>query len=133
MNELQEWFSSQNIDLKTINLGGGLGIDYNNPDKMPEFDEYFTLIRELVRIRPVSYTHLDVYKRQPYIYLLTYLFKNTRKIRSLSRFIVRFRHCMDFFRQYFPEKIFVAISGKKFKKLILLPGAQPVFNITRCV
>ena len=59
VNELQEWFSSQNIDLKTINLGGGLGIDYNNPDKMPEFDEYFTLIRELVRIRPGQRIHFE--------------------------------------------------------------------------
>ena len=59
VNELQEWFSSQNIDLKTINLGGGLGIDYNNPEKMPEFDEYFTLIRELVRIRPGQRIHFE--------------------------------------------------------------------------
>ncbi len=59
VNELQEWFSSQNIDLKTINLGGGLGIDYNNPENMPEFDEYFTLIRELVRIRPGQRIHFE--------------------------------------------------------------------------
>ena len=59
VNELQEWFSSQNIDLKTINLGGGLGIDYNNPDSAPDFDEYFSLIRELVRIRPGQKIHFE--------------------------------------------------------------------------
>lgn len=59
VNELQEWFSSQNIDLKTINLGGGLGIDYNNPDSAPKFGEYFSLIRELVRIRPGQKIHLE--------------------------------------------------------------------------
>jgi len=59
VNELQEWFSSQNIDLKTINLGGGLGIDYNNPDSSPNFDEYFSLIRELVRIRPGQKIHFE--------------------------------------------------------------------------
>jgi diaminopimelate decarboxylase len=58
-NELQEWFTSQNIDLKSINLGGGLGIDYNNPDKMPDFDEYFSLVRELVRIRPGQRIHFE--------------------------------------------------------------------------
>lgn len=59
VNELQDWFSSQNIDLKTINLGGGLGIDYNNPDSAPQFDEYFSLIRELVRIRPGQKIHFE--------------------------------------------------------------------------
>ncbi|MFZ2339294.1 MAG: diaminopimelate decarboxylase [Bacteroidales bacterium] len=59
VNELQEWFSSQNIDLKTINLGGGLGIDYNDPDSAPKFDEYFSLIRELVRIRPGQKIHFE--------------------------------------------------------------------------
>ncbi|HAX94001.1 MAG TPA: diaminopimelate decarboxylase [Bacteroidales bacterium] len=59
VNELQEWFSSQNIDLKTINMGGGLGIDYNNPDSAPDFDEYFSLIRELVRIRPGQKIHFE--------------------------------------------------------------------------
>ena len=33
INELQEWFSSQNIDLKIINVGGGLGIDYAESGK----------------------------------------------------------------------------------------------------
>jgi len=59
VNELQEWFTSQNIDLKTINLGGGLGIDYNCPEKMPEFGEYFELVRELVRIRPGQRIHFE--------------------------------------------------------------------------
>ena len=59
VNELQEWFSSQNVDLKSINLGGGLGIDYNNPDSSPKFDEYFSLIRDLIRIRPGQKVHFE--------------------------------------------------------------------------
>ena len=33
INELQEWFASRNVNLEMINVGGGLGIDYENPDK----------------------------------------------------------------------------------------------------
>ena len=28
--------------LEIINVGGGLGIDYENPDKNPVFEEYFS-------------------------------------------------------------------------------------------
>lgn len=59
VNELQEWFASRNTDLKSINLGGGLGIDYNDPEKAPDFGEYFALIRELVRIRPGQSIHFE--------------------------------------------------------------------------
>jgi diaminopimelate decarboxylase len=48
INELQKWFSSQNIKLQIINAGGGLGIDYENPEKMPEFQQYFSLLNKLV-------------------------------------------------------------------------------------
>jgi diaminopimelate decarboxylase len=48
INELQKWFSSQNIKLQIINAGGGLGIDYANPEKMPEFQQYFSLLNKLV-------------------------------------------------------------------------------------
>jgi diaminopimelate decarboxylase len=52
INELQEWFSSQNIDLEIINVGGGLGIDYTNPDKPARFEDYFSMIKEFVKLRP---------------------------------------------------------------------------------
>ena len=32
---LQEWFSAHNVNLEIINVGGGLGIDYENPEKNP--------------------------------------------------------------------------------------------------
>jgi diaminopimelate decarboxylase len=48
INELQNWFSSQNIKLQIINAGGGLGIDYEDPEKMPEFQQYFSLLNKLV-------------------------------------------------------------------------------------
>ncbi|MCU0474256.1 MAG: diaminopimelate decarboxylase [Bacteroidales bacterium] len=59
INELQEWFSARNIDIKTINVGGGLGIDYENPEKSPMFAEYFTLIHEIIDLRPGQEIHLE--------------------------------------------------------------------------
>jgi diaminopimelate decarboxylase len=48
INELQRWFTSQNIDLQIINAGGGLGIDYENPEKRAGFSEYFSIFNELI-------------------------------------------------------------------------------------
>jgi diaminopimelate decarboxylase len=59
INELQEWFESQNIDLKIINLGGGLGIDYTDPDKPAPFEEYFSLIQEFIKLRPGQQIHVE--------------------------------------------------------------------------
>jgi diaminopimelate decarboxylase len=59
INELQEYFAVRNINLKIINVGGGLGIDYNNPDKLPKFAEYFNMIREFVKLRPGQELHFE--------------------------------------------------------------------------
>jgi len=59
INELQKWFSSQNIELKILNVGGGLGIDYANPEKMPEFQQYFSLLNKLVEFNNSQEMHAE--------------------------------------------------------------------------
>lgn len=59
INELQDWFASRNVYLKVINAGGGLGIDYEDPDKNPRFAEYFNLINEFVDLKPGQEIHLE--------------------------------------------------------------------------
>jgi diaminopimelate decarboxylase len=59
INELQNWFAVRNIDLKIINVGGGLGIDYDNPENMPPFNEYFSLLRDFIDLRPDQEIHLE--------------------------------------------------------------------------
>jgi diaminopimelate decarboxylase len=59
INELQEWFASHNINLEVVNVGGGLGIDYEKPDRTPGFAEYFSLIDEFVMLRPGQVLHLE--------------------------------------------------------------------------
>lgn len=58
INELQEWFLSKNIYLEIINVGGGLGIDYSDPEKPAPFESYFSMIKEFVTLR--SYQHLHI-------------------------------------------------------------------------
>jgi diaminopimelate decarboxylase len=59
INELQEWFSAHSINLTSINVGGGLGIDYENPEKKPMFQEYFTLLNEFINLRPGQTLHME--------------------------------------------------------------------------
>jgi len=59
INELQEWFASRSVDLKVVNVGGGLGINYENPDEPPRFEEYFNLLNEFIDLRPGQVLHLE--------------------------------------------------------------------------
>ncbi len=59
INELQDWFAARNANLEIINLGGGLGIDYTNPEKAPRFEDYFSLVNEFVNLRPGQTIHIE--------------------------------------------------------------------------
>ena len=59
INELQNWFISHGINLEIINIGGGFGIDYENPDKRPRFEDYFSLINEFIDLHPGQKLHLE--------------------------------------------------------------------------
>ena len=59
INELQEWFSSHNVNLEIINVGGGLGIDYENPEENPDFPEYFSLLNEFIDLLPGQELHIE--------------------------------------------------------------------------
>jgi len=59
INELQDWFASRKVDLEIINLGGGLGIDYENPDIPARFEEYFSMVKEFVSLRPGQQIHIE--------------------------------------------------------------------------
>lgn len=59
INELQEWFAAHNVNLEVVNVGGGLGIDYENPDKSPRFQEYFSLLNEFIDLKPGQEMHLE--------------------------------------------------------------------------
>jgi diaminopimelate decarboxylase len=61
VNEILEWFSNRNVFIENINLGGGLGVDYHNPDKkpVPDFENYFSIFRKFLEIEPRQKLHLE--------------------------------------------------------------------------
>jgi len=61
VNEILKWFSNRNIVIENINLGGGLGVDYQNPDKKPiaDFEKYISLFRKFLEIDPKQKLHLE--------------------------------------------------------------------------
>jgi diaminopimelate decarboxylase len=59
INELQKLFSSKKIELQIINAGGGLGADYENPEKTPGFREYFSLLHKLVDLKSAQELHVE--------------------------------------------------------------------------
>jgi diaminopimelate decarboxylase len=59
INELQSWFTNHGHHLEILNIGGGLGIDYENPDKRPYFEDYFSLINEFVDLLPGQQLHME--------------------------------------------------------------------------
>jgi diaminopimelate decarboxylase len=62
VNKVQEWFLSRNILLKVINLGGGLGIDYENPDtnSTPDFASYFKIFNDLLEVQKGQEVHFEL-------------------------------------------------------------------------
>jgi diaminopimelate decarboxylase len=62
VNEIQEWFTAQNIRLTEINVGGGLGINYQEPDReaIPDFDNYFSIFNQYLKVKPSQRVHFEL-------------------------------------------------------------------------
>jgi len=61
INSIQKTFSEKGYNLETLNLGGGLGIDYENPDQnpIPDYEGYFNTYLEHLEIRPNQQLHFE--------------------------------------------------------------------------
>lgn len=62
VNEIQDWFISRNIIVDHINVGGGLGVDYETPDTniIPDFGNYFGLFNEFLTLQPNQQLHFEL-------------------------------------------------------------------------
>ena len=60
INELQEKYSD--VEFVSINVGGGLGIDYDTPDTnpIPDFKEYFNIFHENLKLRQGQQVHFEL-------------------------------------------------------------------------
>ena len=62
INALQEELDKINCSFKIINVGGGLGVDYDNPDQnpMPDFSAYFNIFKENLVLREGQEVHFEL-------------------------------------------------------------------------
>ena len=62
VNEIQEWFYERQIIVDHINVGGGLGIDYENPQQnpIPNFEAFFKLFNDFIELRPQQELHFEL-------------------------------------------------------------------------
>lgn len=62
INELQDRLEKQGIKVDNINVGGGLGVDYENPNAnpVPDFKAYFDTYAEHLALRPGQHLHFEL-------------------------------------------------------------------------
>ena len=59
--ELQQWFTDRDFFIPNLNLGGGLGVDYVNPNENPiaNFKDYFEIINKNLVVKPGQNVHFE--------------------------------------------------------------------------
>ena len=62
INDLLDKFEACGISFKTINVGGGLGVDYVEPDAnpIPNFALYFATFNKYLKLRPKQELHFEL-------------------------------------------------------------------------
>ena len=62
INKLQDKLDARNIKCEMIDVGGGLGVDYDNPEKnpIPDFEGYFAVFRNNLSTREGQTVHFEL-------------------------------------------------------------------------
>ena len=62
INELQDAFERKHIRIDNINVGGGLGISYDHPNRLPipDFKEFFDTYAHHLKLRPWQKLHFEL-------------------------------------------------------------------------
>lgn len=62
VNDIVDRFSSRGITFQTLNLGGGLGVDYDAPDDnpLPDFKSFFDVFRNNLKLQPGQSAHFEL-------------------------------------------------------------------------
>ena len=61
VNEINAWFIGNQVFPEIINLGGGLGIDYGDPEKnrIPDFSSYFRVFKNFIELQGKQELHFE--------------------------------------------------------------------------
>ncbi|WP_321436778.1 diaminopimelate decarboxylase [uncultured Bacteroides sp.] len=62
INEIQEYMYKRRIIVEHINVGGGLGIDYQHPNRqpIPDFAAYFSTFHKHLKLSPTQSLHFEL-------------------------------------------------------------------------
>ncbi len=62
VNEINKWFIQKGFSPAHINLGGGLGINYTDPENnaIVDFDTYFTIFKQFLELLPQQEVHFEL-------------------------------------------------------------------------
>lgn len=62
VNIIVEWFGEHGLEFEYLNLGGGLGIDYDDPDKnpIPDFNTYFGIFNSGIKRKEDQQLHFEL-------------------------------------------------------------------------
>ncbi|TKC10375.1 diaminopimelate decarboxylase [Pedobacter polaris] len=61
VNEFATWFEDHGFKVTVLNVGGGLGIDYHNPDQqIPNFETYFKIFADFLEVKPYQEVHFEL-------------------------------------------------------------------------
>ncbi len=62
INEIQDWFEDHGLPVKVLNAGGGLGVDYHNPDTntISDFESYFKVFKDFLNVKPGQEVHFEL-------------------------------------------------------------------------
>lgn len=62
INELQDILFQHDIIVESINVGGGLGVDYDDPDAhpIPDFKSYFAVYEQHLKLREGQHLHFEL-------------------------------------------------------------------------
>ena len=62
VNEIQQWFIEHRIIPQHINVGGGLGIEYEQPDNalIPDFKAFFRVFHDHLELQPGQQVHFEL-------------------------------------------------------------------------
>jgi diaminopimelate decarboxylase len=62
VTEINQWFFHKGFDFEHINVGGGLGINYKEPDKesIVDFASYFKVFKDFFHLKPHQKLHFEL-------------------------------------------------------------------------
>lgn len=60
-NDILKWFTENNLKIDHINMGGGLGVDYENPaNNLSDFFSFFAVFKKTLKVCPEQQVHFEL-------------------------------------------------------------------------